>query len=141
MITVDYPYPPRWSRHIVLSDGPAGGDVGGDQQRNFALAELVEGCGARRLVYVAVQCADAETMFLQRFVQQRHFALAVAEDDRVLEILGVAPRPSLQTADFNALARRNAHRTGRADLRHPALRLASPRGTRRANEPHAASAR
>src|ERR1035437_2264323 len=30
------------------------------------------------------------------------------------------PRPSSQTADFNALARRNAHRTGRADLRHPA---------------------
>ena len=34
-----------------------------------------------------------------------------------------------------------AHQTGRADFRHPAFRLASPRGTRRANEPRAASAR
>src|SRR6185312_12176356 len=38
----------------------AGGDVGSDQQRNFTLAELVEGRGARRLVHVAVQGADAE---------------------------------------------------------------------------------
>jgi hypothetical protein len=29
------------------------------------------------------------------------------------------PRPSSQTADFNALARRNAHRTGQADFPHP----------------------
>jgi len=34
-----------------------------------------------------------------------------------------------------------ARQTGRADFRHPAFRLASPQGTRRANEPHAASAR
>src|ERR1700738_5197168 len=32
-----------------------------------------------------------------------------------------APRPSSQTADFHALARRNAHRTGQADFPHPAL--------------------
>ena len=59
----------------------AGGDVGGDQERNFTLAELIECRGARRLLHVAVQGADAEAVFLQRLVQQRHLALAVAEDD------------------------------------------------------------
>jgi hypothetical protein len=34
-----------------------------------------------------------------------------------------------------------AHRTGRARLRHPALRLASPRDARGVNQPHAESAR
>src|SRR5207244_5365329 len=34
-----------------------------------------------------------------------------------------------------------AHRTGRAQLRHPALRLASPRDTRGVNQPRAESAR
>ena len=34
-----------------------------------------------------------------------------------------------------------AHRTGRADLRHPALRLVSPLGTRGVNQPHADSTR
>ena len=46
----------------------AGGNVGSDQQRNFALAELIEGCGARRLIHVAVQGADGEAVLLQRFV-------------------------------------------------------------------------
>ena len=49
----------------------AGGDVGGDQQRNLTLAELIERCGARRLIHVAVQGADAEAVLLQRFVEQR----------------------------------------------------------------------
>ena len=82
----------------------AGGDVGGDQQRNFALAELIERRGARRLVHVAVQGADAEAVLLQRFVQQRHFALAVAEDDRVLEILGVAQQAAQRLALLVRLA-------------------------------------
>ena len=47
----------------------ARGDVGGHQQRDFTLAELIKGCGARRLVHVAVQSADAEAVLLQRFVQ------------------------------------------------------------------------
>src|ERR1700681_2647149 len=51
----------------------AGGDVGGDQQRNFTLAELVEGGGTSRLIHVAVQGANTEAMLLQRFVKQRHF--------------------------------------------------------------------
>src|SRR6202035_1180136 len=39
-----------------------------------------------------------------------------------------------QATEFNALARRNAHRTGGPDFRSPALRLASPQGTRRGSE-------
>ena len=92
-------------RHVEIEDvagggnvEAAGGDVGGDQQRNFALAELIEGSGARRLVHIAVQGADAEAVLLQRFVQQRHFALAVAEDDGVLQILGVAQQAAQHIA-------------------------------------------
>ena len=40
---------------------------------------------------------------------------------------GGHPRPP----NFLRFPRRNAHRTGRAEFRHPALRLASPQGTRR----------
>jgi hypothetical protein len=43
----------------------AGRDVGGDQQRDFALAELVECGGAGGLIHVAVQGTDAEAVFLQ----------------------------------------------------------------------------
>ncbi len=44
---------------------PARGDVGGDQQRDFTVAELVERQGARRLFHVAMQGADAEAVLLQ----------------------------------------------------------------------------
>ena len=43
----------------------AGGDVGSDQQRNFALAELIERGGSRRLIHIAVQRADAEAVLQQ----------------------------------------------------------------------------
>ena len=82
----------------------AGGDVGSDQQRNFALAELIERRSACRLIHVAMQGADAEAMLLQRFVQQRHFALAVAEDDGVLEVLGVAEQAAQRFALLMRLA-------------------------------------
>src|SRR5579871_515116 len=67
----------------------AGGNVGGDQERNFALAELIKRRRARRLIHVAVKGADAEAVLLQRLVQNGDLALAVAEDDRVVEILGL----------------------------------------------------
>ena len=76
----------------------AGGDVGGDQKRNFALAELIERRGARRLVHIAMQGADSEAVLLQRFVQQRDFALAVAEDDGVVEVLGIAQQAAQRFA-------------------------------------------
>ena len=84
-------------RHVEIEDMTGGGnvqtsrsDIGSHQQRNVALAELIECGGAGRLVHVAMQRADGKAVLLQRFVQQRHFAFAVAEDDRVLEVLGVA---------------------------------------------------
>src|SRR5512140_1090325 len=47
-------------RHVEIEDvadggnvEAASGDVGGNQQRDLALAELIEGCGARRLIHVA----------------------------------------------------------------------------------------
>ena len=65
-------------RHVEIEDvadggniEAAGGDVGGDQQRNLALAELIERRGARRLIHVAMQGADAEAVLLQRFVDDR----------------------------------------------------------------------
>src|SRR4051812_35238356 len=51
----------------------AGGDVGGDQQGNFTLAELIQRRGARGLIHVAMQGANGKTVLLQRFVEQRHF--------------------------------------------------------------------
>src|SRR6202030_3806057 len=66
------------------------GDVGGDQERNFAFAELIKRARARGLIHVAVQGADAEAVLLQRLVQNGDLALAVAKNDRVVEILGLA---------------------------------------------------
>ena len=68
----------------------AGGDVGGDEQRQLALAELVQRGEAGGLFHVAVQGADGEAVLLQGFGELRDFALAVAEDDRVLEVFGLA---------------------------------------------------
>ncbi len=59
-------------RHVEIEDmadcgniEAAGGDVGGHQERDFAVAELVEREGARRLFHVAMQGADAEAVLLQ----------------------------------------------------------------------------
>ena len=82
----------------------AGGDVGGDQQRHLALAELLQRRGARRLIHVAVQGADAEAVLLQRFVDDGDFALAVAEDDGVLEVLGIAQQAAQDIALLVGLA-------------------------------------
>ena len=68
----------------------AGGDVGGDQQLDLAVAERIERGGARRLIQVAVQRRGVEAVADQRAVQLRDLALAVAEDDGVLEVVGGA---------------------------------------------------
>ena len=107
----------------------AGCDVGSYQQRNFALAELIQRSRARRLIHVAMQGADAEAVLLQRFVQHRHFALAVAEDDRVLQILGVAQQPAQHLALLMRLAAdadlelRNADGRGRGPGNFDLLRV------------------
>src|SRR5215813_5781582 len=66
----------------------AGRDVGSDQQRDLALAELIERGHARRLVHVAMQRHSRETVADQRAVQLRNLALAVAEHDGVLQTFG-----------------------------------------------------
>ena len=98
-------------RHVEIEDvadfgnvEAAGGDIGGDQERCLALAELLERGRARRLVHVAVQRDGAEAVTHQRFVQQRDFALAVAEDDRVLEVFGRADQPAQDVALLVRLA-------------------------------------
>src|SRR5262252_1639356 len=66
----------------------ARGDVGGNQQRDFVLAELIERGHARRLVHVAVQRDRGKAVADERTVQRRDLALAVAEDDRIGQALG-----------------------------------------------------
>ncbi len=51
-----------------------------------------------------MQGADAKTVLLQRFVEQRHFALAVAENDGVLQVLGVAEQTAQRFALLVRLA-------------------------------------
>ena len=53
--------------------------------------------GALGLRHVAVQRADAEAVLLQRLVQDVHVALAVAEDEGVLHVLG-ADQPAQRLA-------------------------------------------
>ena len=97
----------------------AGGNVGGHQHRDVTLAELIEGGGAGRLIHVAMERTDAEAVLLKRFVNDGDFALAVAEDERVLKILGVAQQAAQDLAFLVYLASggdlelRHAHRSGR----------------------------
>src|SRR5262249_35090188 len=55
----------------------ARGDVGGNQQRDFVLAELIQRGHARRLVHVAVQCDRGKAVADERTMQRRDLALAV----------------------------------------------------------------
>ena len=81
-------------RHVEIEDvadvgnvEAARGDVGGDQQRDLALAELIERGRARGLVQVAVQRERAlKPWRTSERCSVRDLALAVAEDDRVLEV-------------------------------------------------------
>ncbi len=52
------------------------------------LRNSVERGRARRLIEIAVQGDRVETMLDQRTMQQRDFALAIAEDDGVFEVVG-----------------------------------------------------
>src|SRR5579862_3344341 len=82
----------------------ASGDVGGDQQRHLAIAERLERRRARRLIHIAVQRRGVEFMPHERAVQQRDLALAVAEDDGVLEAFGRADQLSQCLALFRRVA-------------------------------------
>jgi hypothetical protein len=68
----------------------ARGDVAGHQQRGLARSEALERGHARPLVEVAVQRGGVEAVVQEGAVQHRHLALAIAEDDGVLELVRVA---------------------------------------------------
>ena len=51
-----------------------------------------------------MQCDGSEAVSQQRFVQQRDFALAVAEDDRVLQVCHGADQLAQDVALFVRLA-------------------------------------
>jgi microcystin-dependent protein len=95
-------------RHVEVEDvadvgnvEAAGGDVGGDQQRELAIAELrrASPCGA--LVHVAMQRAGVEAVRSASGTASATSTLAVAEDDRVLEVVGARIR-SRSTARFSS---------------------------------------
>ena len=80
-------------RHVEIEDvahlrnvEAARGNVRRDQQLDFAAAETIEGCRARRLIHVAMQGDRIEFVAQQRAMKIGDFALAIAKDDGVLEI-------------------------------------------------------
>ena len=73
-------------------------DVGGDQERDLALAELLERRRARRLVHVAMQRQHRKAVPKQRAMQRRHIALAIAEDDGVLQAFRRADQAAQRVA-------------------------------------------
>ena len=83
---------------------PARGDVAGDEQPDLALPEAVQGLGPFRLRHVAMQRRSIEAVPDQRFEQDVDIALAVAEDQRVLDVFG-----SDQPAQRLALVARVEH--------------------------------
>ena len=98
----------------------AGRDVRADQHLYLASLELLQSREAHRLGEVAMQRAGREAVLFQRLVQDVDVALAVAEDQRVLHVLGAqhaAQRPALVHLgdDDQALLDRGGHRGGPAD--------------------------
>src|SRR5580704_18576045 len=107
-------------RHVEIIDvadvgdiEAAGGDVGGDQERDFVLAELLERCGARRLVHVAVQRLHRKAVAQQRAMQRGDVAFAVAEDDAVLHAFGGADQAAQRVALLGAVAAGAGQELGR----------------------------
>src|SRR4051794_13926290 len=83
---------------------PARRNVGCNEQLHLAAAELIEGCGARRLIHVAVERDRGKTVTHQRAVQGPDFAFAVAEDDCVGEAFGRADQATERVALVMRLA-------------------------------------
>src|SRR6187549_2675859 len=83
---------------------PARRDIRGNQELDLALAEAVERRHPRSLIEVAVQRGGGEFVAYQRTMKLRDFGLAVAEDDRVLEIVGGADETAQDIALLVRLA-------------------------------------
>src|SRR5581483_6936987 len=67
----------------------ARGDVRRHQNLDLALLEALQRLHARGLAHVAMQGAGVEAVLLERSLQDRHVLLAIAEDDRVLDVLAL----------------------------------------------------
>jgi len=100
-------------RHVEIIDvadvgniEAAGGDVRRDKKRYFTPAELLQCRRARGLVHVAVQRLDGKTMTQQRAMKRRYVALAVAEDDGVLQSLGPNGSAGASVSRFSIGSRR-----------------------------------
>src|SRR6185437_13115219 len=83
-------------RHVEAEDvaqpgdiEPARGDVAGHQQPNLPGLEAAERLGALWLRHVAVERGGVVPVARQRFVEDVDVALAVAEDEGVLDVLAV----------------------------------------------------
>src|SRR5262249_62416879 len=56
------------------------------KESDRAVAEGIERCRALMLVHIAMQRADIEAVAQQRAMQNTNILLAIAEDDRVLDV-------------------------------------------------------
>ena len=81
--------------HVVVEDmrqaadvEPARRDIAADEQADLAGAEFLERGKAHRLGHVAMQRAGGQAGADEGLVEQVDIALAVAEDERVLHVLG-----------------------------------------------------
>ena len=91
-------------RHVEAEDvrhaldiEPARGDVAAHEQADLAVLEALQRLGPLRLRHVAVQSGGIEAMAGQRALQDVDIALAVAEDQRVLDVLA-ADQPAQRLA-------------------------------------------
>src|SRR5205085_10635654 len=81
-------------RHVETEDvrqaldvQPARCDIAGHEKPDLAVLKALERLGALRLRHVAMQGRGIEPMTRQRALQDIDVALAVAEDQRVLDVL------------------------------------------------------
>src|SRR5262249_25631959 len=83
----------RMNRNVVVEDvahvgdiEAAGCNIARGKEGDGAAAESVERCRALMLVHVAMQRANIEAVALERAVNDANVFLAIAEDDRVLDV-------------------------------------------------------
>ena len=82
----------------------AGRHVAGDEQLHLVGTEALQRLHARALIHVAMQRRDAEAVSLQGAMDDSEIAFAIAEDDTVLDVFGVADDPAQRGALLLGLA-------------------------------------
>ena len=78
---------PRPPERIRLGDLLIQQNLLSDEQLQLAVAEIRQHGHAGALVHVAMQRAGVEIIFGQRLEKLRNLDLAVAEDDRILDLI------------------------------------------------------